>query len=244
LTLHLWFGIVGAHTVTYSKKMRTKTLLLSAVAVAAGLVSVQAQSNVFSANVVGYVSTVMKGNNAFTLVANPLDDGNGNQLTNLVAALPNKSQVQIWDPVNQTFILSGKALGNWSFNTNIPPGTGFFVKNSNPTDITNVFVGSIVVANGASNSVALPANSFVLLGGAVPYTGALADPYNTASLNLGATLPNKSSVQVWDAAAQGFVLSGKALGNWSSNIVINPGQGAFIKSASATNWVESLQLAP
>jgi len=172
-----------------------------------------------------------------------LDDGNGNQLTNLVNSLPNKSSIQVWDPVNQTFILSGKTLGNWSTNFPIPPGTGFFVKNSGAADITNVFVGSIAVANGASNSAALPANSFVLLGSAVPYSGSIADvPYNTASLNLGPTLPNKSSIQVWDPAAQTFILSGKTLGNWSSNIVINPGQGLFIKSATATNWVESLQL--
>jgi hypothetical protein len=224
--------------------MRTKTLLLSAAAIAAGLVSVQAQSNVFSANVVGYVSTVIKGNGLFTLVANPLDDGNGNQLTNIVASLPNKSSVQVWDPVNQTFILSGKALGNWSTNFPILPGTGFFVKNGGVPDITNVFVGSIAVPNGGSNSVSLPSGTFVLLGGTVPYSGALSDAYSVTSLNLGATLPNKSSIQVWDPASQTFVLSGKALGNWSSNIVINPGQGAFIKNggATATNWVESLQL--
>jgi len=224
--------------------MRTKTLLLSAAAIAAGLVSSQAQSNVFSANVVGYVSTVIKGNGVFTLVANPLDDGNGNQLTNLVAALPNKSQVQVWDPVSQTFTVFGKALGAWSANVSLPPGTGFFVKNgaAGQADITNVFVGSIAVANGASNSVALPNSTFILLGGTVPYSGNLTDAYNTASFNLGATLPNKSQVQVWDPVAQAFTVYGKALGAWSAPVSVSPGQGVFIKSGTATNWVESLQL--
>jgi len=222
--------------------MRTKTLLLSAAAIAAGLVSVQAQSNVFSANVVGYVSTVVKGGGAFTLLANPLDDGNGNQLTNLVAALPNKSQVQVWDSVNQTFVLSGKANNAWSVNMPLPPGTGFFVKNGGAADVTNVFVGSIAVANGASNSVALPAGTFVLVGGGIPYSGALNDAYNVTSLNLGASLPNKSSVQAWDVPSQAFVIAGKANNSFSSNIVVNPGQGVFVKSGGATNWVESLQL--
>jgi hypothetical protein len=222
--------------------MRTKTLLLSAVAVAAGIISSQAQSNVFSANVVGYVSSVWKGGGVFTLSANPLDDGSGNQLTNLLAALPNKSSVQVWDSVNATFVGTTKAGGTWGTNFAIPPGTGFFVKSASATDITNVFVGSIVVPNGSSNSAALPSGAFILLGGAIPYSGNLTDAYNTASFNLGASLPNKSSVQVWDANAQTFVGTTKAGGTWGANITFVPGQGAFIKSASATNWVESLQL--
>jgi len=242
LTPYLCFGIVAAHTVTYSKKMRTKTLLLSAAAIAAGIVSSQAQSNVFSANVVGYVSTVWKGNGLFTLTANPLDDGNGNQLTNILAALPNKSSVQFWDSASATFIGTSKGGGTWGTNFSIAPGTGFFVRAAGTADITNVYVGSIVVPNGGSNSITLPAASFILLGGAIPYSGNLTDAYNTASFNLGASLPNKSQVQVWDAASQSFVGTSKGGGTWGASIPFVPGQGVFIKSASATNWVESLQL--
>jgi len=214
------------------------------VAVAAGILSTQAQSNVFSANVVGYVSVVVKGNGGFSLIANPLDDGNGNQLTNLVASLPNKSSVQVWDSANATFVGSSKALGNWQTNFSIPPGTGFFASAGGTADVTNVFVGSIVVPNGGSNSVALTPGLFYLRGGAVPYSGNLTDAYNTASFNLGATLPNKSSVQVWDATAQTFVGTSKALGNWGQNISFSPGQGIFIQNngANPTNWIESLQL--
>jgi hypothetical protein len=223
--------------------MRTKTLLLSAVAVAAGILSSQAQSNVFSANVVGYVSTVFKGGGAFTLAANPLDDGNGNQLTNLLASLPNKSSVQVWDSVNATFVGTTKGGGAWGTNFSIPPGTGFFVKNGAAPDVTNVFVGSIVVPNGGSNSIPLVAGQFILAGGAIPYTGNLTDAYNTASLNLGASLPNKSSVQVWDVPTQAFIGTTKGGGAWGTNITIVPGQGAFIKAGAAgSNWVESLQL--
>jgi len=209
---------------------------------AAGLVSSMAQSNVYSANIVGYVNVVFKGGGAFTLVANPFDDGNGNQLTNLVASLPNKSSVQVWDPVNSTFVGSSKAAGAWGTNFSIPPGTGFFVKNGAAPDVTNTFVGSVAVANGASNSVALAAGQFILLGGAIPYSGNLTDAYNTASFNLGATLPNKSSVQVWDPVAQTFVGTSKAAGSWGANITFTPGEGIFIKSGGATNWVQSLQL--
>ncbi len=60
--------------------MRTKTLLIAAAALAATVISSEAQ--VYSANVVGYVNVVLQG--GYNLEANPFDDGNGNHLTNLI----------------------------------------------------------------------------------------------------------------------------------------------------------------
>ena len=70
-----------------------KTLLIAAAALAAGVVTSQAQ--VYSANVVGYVNAVIPANQ-LTLVANPLDDGT-NTVTSLGASLPNKSSIQVWN---------------------------------------------------------------------------------------------------------------------------------------------------
>lgn len=216
--------------------MRTKSLCLAAATLAAGVLASSAQSNVYSLNIVGYVNTVLKGGGAFTLVANPLDDGNGNQLTNLVAALPNKSTVQVWNGTGYT--PASKALGNWSTNFSIPPGTGFFVKNANATDITNTFVGN-VVASPATNSFS--AGVYALVGSPLPIGGSL----NDTNFNLGQTLPNKSTIQIWDNSGAGaFVPSSKALNAWSANLTINVGQGAFVKSASTTNWVQVLPPAP
>jgi len=55
--------------------MKTKTLLIAAAALAAGVVSSQAQ--VYSQNIVGYVNTAIPGNNALTLINNPLVGPNG-----------------------------------------------------------------------------------------------------------------------------------------------------------------------
>ena len=66
--------------------MRTKILISRSPALVAGLVSSNAQ--VYSANVVGYANVVIAGNGEFTLSANPFDDGNGNQLTNLMNSVP------------------------------------------------------------------------------------------------------------------------------------------------------------
>src|SRR5882724_281686 len=175
-------------------KMRTKTLLLTAAIAMAGIASSLAQGNVYSQNIVGYVNVVLVGGTNFSLVANPLDDGT-NPCASLLASLPNKSQVQVWNPALNggagDFDFSQKTAGAWSPNLSIPPGTGFFVKPQSAAAITNTFVGQVIIPPGGTNTVALPALSFRLVGSPVPYAGNLQDPANTQGFNLGSSLPNK-----------------------------------------------------
>jgi hypothetical protein len=206
--------------------MRTKTLLIAAAALVAGVASSEAQ--VYSANIVGYVNAIIPANQ-LTLVANPLDDGT-NTITSLGAGLPNKSQVQIWNGAGYNG--SSKAAGAWTVNLPIPVGTGFFVKS--PTAITNTFVGNVVTPTGGSATNSLPAGSLVLVGSMIPYSGDLTD----TNLNLGPSLPNKSQIQVWNGT--GFVGSSKAAGSWTVPFTLTVGEGFFVKSASATNWVQTL----
>ena len=65
--------------------MRTKTLLLTAALVAAGVVSSQAE--VFSVNAVGYVNVPLVA--GFTMIANPLNNGNNN--LNTILPLPDSA---------------------------------------------------------------------------------------------------------------------------------------------------------
>ena len=203
-----------------------KTLLIAGAALAAGVVTSQAQ--VYSANVVGYVNAVIPANQ-LTLVANPLDDGT-NTVTSLGASLPNKSSIQVWNGTG--YNLSSKGGGVWNNVLSIPVGTGFFVKS--PTIVTNTFVGNVIVAPGGSTTNALPAATLVLVGASIPFTGDL----NDTNLNIGPTLPNKSSIQVWNGT--GFNLTSKGGGVWTVPTTISAGQGFFVKSASAVNWIETL----
>jgi hypothetical protein len=210
--------------------MRTKTLLLSAVALAAGLLSSQAQSNVYSANIVGYVS-ITNTANIFALWALPLDSGSNN-LTGLFPTAPNGSQVQVWN--GSGFQGATKNLtGNWSTNLVLTPGQGFFVKF--PTTGTNTFVGNVAVPVGGSVTNSLGAGLFALVGSPIPYTD------NLTGTNLNLKLANGSQIQIWDGS--GYQGSTKNLtGNWSTNLVITPGEGFFLKSATATNWVQTLNV--
>ena len=225
--------------------MKTKTLLIAAAALVAGVISSEAQ--VYSANIVGYANVVLKGQGKYTLVSNPFDDGNGNQLTNLLATLPGASQVLLWG--GASFVPYNNIAGVWQNNTSLPPGVGFFVKNGKLTggtfpDITNTFVGSVVVASGASVTNAVPVG-YTLWGSVVPYAGDLATATTSGgdtNLNVGAILPAASQVLGWSVASQSYVPSTKIAGTWNSTVTANVGDGFFMrnKNGPATNWVQTL----
>jgi hypothetical protein len=217
--------------------MRTKILLSAAAALAAGVVASNAQ--VYSANVVGYANVVFAGAGGYTLVANPFDDGNGNQLTNLVNSLPNKSSVLTWNGSGFNTAI-GKAGGVWSGTATLAPGAGFFVKNGVAASppITNTFVGSVIVNSGGSVTNTLPAG-YSLVGSPIPYTGDVTT--DTANIALTQVLANKSQLLDWNSGSQGYDTAvGKAGGAWSSTFPITVGEGFFIKAQNAgSNWVQT-----
>ena len=206
--------------------MKAKTLLIAAAALAATVISSEAQ--VYSANIVGYVNVVYPAG-AYTLVSNPLDDGT-NTTTSLGASLANKSIIQVWN--GSGFTVANKASGVWSPDLSIPVGAGFFVNSK--TAITNTFVGNVVPNTGLYTTNSLPIGNYVLVGSTIPYAGDL----NNTNFNLGPTLANKSIIQVWNGA--GYTVCNKASGVWTPNPTISVGQGVFVSSKTATNWVQYL----
>jgi hypothetical protein len=184
--------------------------------------------------VVGYVNVPIPAGQ-FAFLANPLDNGT-NDLVSLGAALPNKTTVQIWNGTG--FTGTSKAGGAWGNNLSIPPGTGFIVQTPAAAGtVTNTFVGNVVIGFGQTNSMALPAG-FSLVGTPVPFAGTLNDA-GPNTLNLGASLPNKSNIQVWNGT--GYTGSGKAGGTWSVNLSIGVAQGFFVNTPAPANWVQILQ---
>ncbi len=193
---------------------------------------------------------------AYTQLANPFDDGNGNYMTNLVSTLPQGSQVLTWPPGNATFSTVQKLASGWQpagYTLQLPPGVGFFVRNgpanSAVPDITNTFVGSVIVGSGQSitNPIEL---GYVLKGSAVPYAGNLATsgtPGGDATMNYGGSLTGGTGSQIltWNATAtpQAFKTVAKlGTGNFNGTATIAVGEGFFTlnKAATATNVVQSV----
>jgi len=210
--------------------MRTKTLLLTAAAMAAGLATSIAQSNVYSANVVGYVNASSTAAQ-YTLLSLPLDTGSNN-LTGLFPNLGNGSQVLIWN--GASYQVASKTFGNWNTNLNLTPGEGFFVKPNATT--TNTFAGSVAVPVGGSVTNSFAAGVYALVGSPIPYSD------NLTGTNLNLQLANGSQVLIWNSTSQSYQVASKTFGNWNTNLNIIPAEGFFVKSSSATNWVQTFNL--
>jgi len=223
--------------------MRTKTLLLSAVALAAGLLSSQAQSNVYSANVVGYVTKTFAGAGKYSMVANPLDTPTNTLSGVFGTSLPNGTQVLKFDPnIGDYVTYTRVAFGNgWSpaagATATFAPGEGVIIKTpAASADLTNTFVGTVLQANPnpLTNSFAA---GYKLTGDLVPLSGAVTN----AAIQL-TGVPNGSQILIFDANIQDFATYTKvAFGSgWSPSVpTINVGDGFFMKAAAPFNWVST-----
>jgi len=233
--------------------MRTKTLLMAGAALALSLATSQAQ--VYSANIVGYANVVLPGNGQYTLIANPFDDGNGNHLTNIISApLPGgigQSHVIYWN--GSGLVTVNKTATGWGADIQLPPGQGFYVQNGKPgasaPNLTNTFVGSVIVNVGSSITNDVPAG-YSLYGSAIPYAGNIAvsgtsggDP----NLNYGGVISSlgigkNSQIITWDPVGQSPVTYNKpASGTWGVTVPVAVAQGFWIFNYNAdTNVVQTL----
>jgi len=219
--------------------MRTKTTLAAAAILAAGLASSMAQ-NVYSLNVVGYVNVTVQGGGAYNLIANPLNNTGGNNLTNLFSGpQAQSSQVLKWDPNTVDFSSpqpSYNTVGGWTANVPLNVGEGFFYVNEGTT-FTQTFVGE-VVQGSFSNEVA-GNGSYNCLGASVPEGGSFTNAIS------GFTPTQSDQVLKWDYVAVDFAQPQPSFnsgpGTWTTTaLTINPGEGFFlVNEGSAVTWVRN-----
>lgn len=220
--------------------MRTKTLLIG-VALAAGMASAVAQSNVYSLNVVGYVNKTLVGGGLFTAVANPLNTTN-NTLSGVfgdaTTGLPAGTQVQVWDYALQDFVpYTKQPVGDgWSGNgESVPfaPGQAVFVRITG-SDVTHTFVGEVLQGSLTNSTL----QNFNFIGNMVPDSG-------TATA-IGLVPAAGANVQKWDVVAQDFVLSTKTPIGWSGagEPSFEPGEGFFLRNNTPYDWVRNFTVAP
>lgn len=211
--------------------MKTKTLLIAAAALAATIISSQAQ--VYS-GVVGYVNVSLPA--GYSMVANQLDaDGTGlnNSIYSCVGTnLPSNTQVLAW---NGAGFLSTKLLpsGKWSANsatiTNaVNPGSGFFINVPVATNFTEV---GIVIQGTNAYPIAA---GYQVVSPSAPVAGGMDSTNNY--------VPTKNDqVLVWNGS--GFI-SHKYTGTiWTGGEpTFTVGQAVFLNAAGNTNWTQILNI--
>jgi hypothetical protein len=153
--------------------MKTKSLLIAAATLAAGIISSQAA--VYSQNVVGYVNVPLPANK-FTMCANQLVTGTDVAKTNcnIQAVLGtsgwtsdfngiNNTTVYVWDNpshnwLNYYYYIAADADNQFGSNVGdgwydgtgtfssatLPPGAGYFIKDYSGLTKTNTLVGTVI----------------------------------------------------------------------------------------------------
>jgi hypothetical protein len=151
--------------------MRTLKALLCLSALAGGLATSVAQ-NVYSLNIVGYVNVPVAGNNALSLISNPLKPSNGNyNITNTIALPDTAEGASIfkwagtgWDGDVPTFYSGGVG---WFPDKVMNLGEAFFIQSPIATQIT--FVGEV---STGTNTTTVP-TGFSVIASKVP----IAEPF-------------------------------------------------------------------
>ncbi len=226
--------------------MRTKALLLTAAAVAAGIATVSAQ--VYSANVVGYVNANVP-NNQFVMIENPLNLAAGNVISNVLSGTY-PDGMQVYRFAGGAFLNPEQYYAGfgWFPGTNVlNPGEGFFlISPSGATTVT--FVGEVL--QGSQSNV-LPAG-YSIRGSQVPQSiplgaAGITDSTNTMAFPAidGDTIfrwyTNTYSGSIQYYGGYGWFDNNISGGGSTNGFSPNVGEAFFVQNGTTTNrtWVRS-----
>jgi hypothetical protein len=219
-----------------------KTLLIAAAALAASIISSEAQ--VYSQNIVGYVNVPCPVG-VFTPVGNPLMNADGvNSATNVLPGIPDDTYLYIWTGSSYNVVISFGGVfydqtGTFVVPTpNLPVGGGLYIQAS--ASYTNTFVGTVLVTNTAvgsitTNSVNLP-EAFAFVNPQLPIGGGL-----ISSLQMSA-IPDDSYVYIWTGSSYNIAISfgGIWYDQTGSFTVPEPtvsvGEAFFVQSSAPWTW--------
>jgi hypothetical protein len=202
--------------------MRTKALLLTAMLSAAGLLTASAQA-VYSVNVVGYINIEVPA--GFSLIANQLDNGQGNLINDVLPDVPFGAELFKFDPATAGFVNSAN-FGSWEPNLTLAPGEGAFLQVDSATTLT--FVGEVMQGN--SLSVNVPAG-FSIASSIVPQSAPLED--------LG--FPAEFGDEVFFYRNGAFENS-SAFPEFTPPAIPGVGEAFFIQTESAKTWTRSFSV--
>lgn len=213
--------------------MRTKTLLAAAT-LAAGIASSVAQSNVYSLNVVGYVSQTYDA--GYHLIANPLNATNNS----IVSILPNvPSFTAVYKFTGGAFSSANTFLfGSWTDpSMTLNPGEGAFLFIPSGGNYTNVYVGEVL--QGSLTNVLIP--GYNLVGTKVPQAGGVTTTHNLQPAAFDASYQ-------WDDPNNTYHSVNTFLfGSWQPqepNIKVAEGFWYYNNTASANAWSRNFTVSP
>jgi len=159
-----------------------KTLLIAAAALAASVISSEAQ--VYSQNIVGYVnvplaagynivSVPLNGNNGNNALTNTIDNSSGNYNGAYLYTYNGHSFDQITFDNTMATGFGDAADLNPVPTPTFNPGTAFYINNNTGLLLTNTFVGSVAIATIPGSTTNVVASNKSMVGSVLPIGGGL-----------------------------------------------------------------------
>jgi hypothetical protein len=215
--------------------MKSKALLIAAAALAAGVMSSQAQ--VYSQNIVGYINVPLQP--GYNLVANQLDlDGTGTNnsiYTTVGTNLPNLTKVLVWTGSGYATTIWSAGTGKWTLNSQlvtngVNPGKGFFVQIPGSVATNVTFVGNVITG---TNTYPIAAGYQI-----VSPSGPVAGTLDTTN---GYTPSHLDKILVWTGSGYAtHIWSGTAWTSGDPQLAV--GQAVFLDAVNNTNWTQILNV--
>lgn len=263
MTFRCDFETVAPHTVKLKlnqiRKMRTKTLLIAAAALAFGLATSQAQ--VYSQNVVGYVNVPLT-NGVFSVVAPTLDlDGTGvNNTVSTVFTTPAIGDIVYvfngtgYDTLSYIVEGSGHPVvyvtnwfngsGNVASGYSINPGVSvFYLPAANETA---TLVGNVLQSTNLVNTYFPAAGHFQLLSSKAPISGGLTSVLGyTPTIGDNVYIYDNGHYDIYSYIVEGSGHPVTYTTNWFNGAgavqepVINVGQGFWMLPAGSSSWSQN-----
>ena len=209
----------------YSKKMRTKALILTAFVGALGIAGASAQ--VYSVNAVGYVNKSIPV--GFSIIANPLNNGE-NKISAVFGANPGSLTVYRFGDAGFSINSYDTDFEEWeNGDAVVAPGEGFFVLNGGADAVNITFVGEVPQGD-LSNAIP---QGFSIRSSQVPQAGEL-------QADLGFPVDGAPTVYQFDNAT-GYKISSydSDFEEWDSVPSVGVAEGFWVLNASAGNWTRS-----
>ena len=208
--------------------MRTKTLILTAALGVAGAASAMAQ--VYSVNAVGYINlTAAPG---FIMMANQLDNGNGNMVADLIPAPAEGTFLWKFDSATGLYDANAYEFGEWSKPEMVLGlGEGAFLQNTSSAAFTITLVGEVPQGTLTTE---VPAG-FAIVSSQVPQAGQI-------DTVLGYPAVEGDTVYLWSTAIQNYVIATFEFGDWSVPPVVAVGEAVFSSKAAAATWTREFSV--
>jgi hypothetical protein len=186
-----------------------------------------AQSNVYSINVVGYVTLTITNDSVYRIISNPLITTNNNLSALIPTALPGAQVYKLLPGGAYSIATFDPDLGGWDPDFAVATGEGVFIKLSTPGSFPITFVGE--VAQNAASNKQLPAG-LSLQGSLVPQEGSVISvlqvPGNPGDQLYKLNLDGVYTIATYDPD----------LGGWDPEVSIGVAEGFFFSAGSVLDW--------